>query len=95
MKTDDITSPKIDTDCAASGTASSDRNRKKRTKTIVPDAERWAFSVDEAAAKAGFSRAKMWSLLAAGVIKRRQHGGRTWITAADLREFLTNPPVTQ
>lgn len=91
----DITSQNTDTDVPAITTsAPKGPGRKKRTKLTVPDAERWAFSVDEAAAKAGFSRAKMWDLVRRRIISAHHHGGRTWITADDLRDFLTNPPGT-
>ena len=68
--------------------------KKKRPKLKVPDSERWAFSIDEAAAKAGFSRALLWGFAQEGIIKVRRFRGRTWITADDLREFLRNPPAT-
>lgn len=64
----------------------------RRRKRAVPDGERWAYSIDEAAAKAGFSRAWMWELARKGIIKKQTHRGRSWINAEDLREFLRNPP---
>jgi hypothetical protein len=79
----DIISEQIAMDIAAS-----DANPTQRKKLVVPDGERWAFSVREAEAKTGLSRAWLYERIRDGSLRVVKRNGRTWIPATALREFL-------
>ena len=51
-----------------------------------------AFSPDEAAAKSGIGRTRIFSAIKDGHLKARKFGRRTIILADDLRAFLESLP---
>jgi hypothetical protein len=80
----DIITEQIDMDIAST----SESTPTKQKKLVVPDAERWAFSVREAEAKTGLSRAWLYERIRDGSLRVVKRNGRTWVPATALREFL-------
>jgi len=54
--------------------------------------EKMAFSVDEAAMRAGIGRDKIYGYIKAGQLNAIKAGRRTLVTADALRQFLSNLP---
>ena len=59
------------------------------------DLERFAFSIDEAAMKAGVGRDKLYAAVRVGELEARKAGRRTLITAEALRRYLESLPTLQ
>lgn len=58
----------------------------------APPVPRLAFSVEEAAASACLSKAKLYELMKAGELRYRKCGARRLITVVDLEAFLARLP---
>lgn len=54
--------------------------------------EKLAYSVDEAALRAGIGRDKLYAAVRVGALDARKAGRRTLITAEALRRFIENLP---
>ena len=59
------------------------------------DLDRFAFSIDEAAMRAGLGRDKLYAAVRVGELEARKAGRRTLITAEALRRYLYNLPTLQ
>ena len=59
------------------------------------DLDRFAFSIDEAAMRAGLGRDKLYAAVRVGELEARKAGRRTLITAEALRRYLDNLPTLQ
>ena len=59
------------------------------------DLDRFAFSIDEAAMRAGLGRDKLYAAVRVGELEARKAGRRTLITAEALRRYLENLPTLQ
>ena len=57
--------------------------------------EKMAFSVDEAAMRAGLGRDSIYSALRSGQLRGVKAGRRTLVTADALRQYLDNLPPLQ
>ena len=57
------------------------------------DEERYAFSIDEAAMRAGVGRDKLYAAVKGGQLEARKAGRRTLVTADALRRYLDSLPV--
>ena len=61
----------------------------------MSEIERLAFSVDEAALRAGVGRDKIYAAVKEGKLEARKAGRRTLVTADALRRFIDNLPTLQ
>lgn len=57
------------------------------------DTERYAFSIDEAAMRAGVGRDKLYAAVKLGQLEARKAGRRTLVTADALRRYIDSLPV--
>ena len=60
--------------------------------TMDPRPEKMAFSVDEAALRAGLGRDRIYGYIRDGRLQARKAGRRTLITADALRNFIDSLP---
>ena len=54
---------------------------------------KFAFSIDEAAMRAGIGRDKIYAAVKGGQLEARKAGRRTLVTADALRRYIDNLPV--
>jgi excisionase family DNA binding protein len=71
---------------------SSDVKRKKKERPTVPLAERPTTTVDEFCSLVGFGRSTFYKAVAAGDIKIRKYGKRTFVTREERMRFVENMP---
>ena len=62
---------------------------------MTDNLEKMAFSVDEAAMRAGLGRDALYAAIRAGNLEARKFGRRTLVTSDALRRFLDSLPSLQ
>jgi excisionase family DNA binding protein len=65
---------------------------RKPTNKAIPLSERPTLTVDEFCGMVGFGRSTFYKAVAAGDLKPRKYGKRTFVTQDEMKRFIENMP---